>query len=193
MKGSIFPLSKPWLELDLGSLISSREDVIVFSVSIMIHKIFKTWALIICIAFSPYSSMHHFTPVGPASRCYHFLKENNFDQIICILYNIPNHCSQNSHERLVISPFFGEIQWLLPERNTKPDHQDWDMRHSCDNHIMSCEIRILMKLHCLLCRLEYVILLNKQKHFQIDWTIFIEAVSPFILLGPLTPKNSSWL
>ena len=98
----------------------------------------------------------------------HFLKENNFDQIICILYNIPNHCSQNSHERLVMSPFFGEIQWLLPERNTKPDHQDWDMRHSCDNHIMSCEIRILMKLHCLLCRLEYVILLNKQKHFQID-------------------------
>lgn len=117
-------------------------------------QIFKTWAFIICIAFSPYSSMHHFTPVGSASRCYHFLKENNFDQIICILYNIPNHCSQNSHERLVMSPFLGEIQWLLPERNTKPDHQDWDMRHSCDNHIMSCEIRILMKLHCLLCRLE---------------------------------------
>lgn len=107
-EGKYFPLSKPWLELDLGSLLPSREDVIIFSVSIMIHKIFKTWALIICIAFSPYSSMHHFTPVGPASRCYHFLKENNFDQIICICYNIPNHCSQNSHERLVMSPFFGE-------------------------------------------------------------------------------------
>ena len=163
-----FPLSKPWLELDLGSLIPSTEDVIIFSVSIMVHKISKTCALIICIAFSPYSSMDHFTPVGPALSCYHFLKENNFDQKICIFHNIPNHCSQNSHERLVMSPFFSEIQWLLPERNTKPDHQDWDMRHSCDNHIMSCEIRILMKLHCLLCRLEYVILLNKQKHFQID-------------------------
>ena len=72
------PLSKPWLELDLGSLIPSREDVIIFSVSIMIHKISKTCALIICIAFSPYSSMDNFTPVGPALSCYHFLKENNF-------------------------------------------------------------------------------------------------------------------
>lgn len=49
-----------------------------------------------------------FYPCWSCFKMLSFLKENNFDQIICICYNIPNHCSQNSHERLVMSPFFGE-------------------------------------------------------------------------------------
>ena len=61
-EGKYFALSKlalsglgPWLELDVESLTPSREDVMIFRVSVMMHNIFKSWALIICIAFSPYS------------------------------------------------------------------------------------------------------------------------------------------
>lgn len=69
-EGKCFALSKlalnglgPWLEPDVESLTSSREDVMIFSVSVMMHNVFKSWALIICIAFSPYSSMHQSTPL----------------------------------------------------------------------------------------------------------------------------------
>lgn len=87
-------------------------------------------------------SLHPSTPVGPAFRCYYFLEELSLWSENLNSYNIPSHSSQKEHKRLVVLHFLVQYSACYPGEIQTLYYQDWDWMHSCDNHIMSCEIRI---------------------------------------------------
>lgn len=79
----------------------------------------QDWAIIICIGVSREKHLCiHLLLLALLLNAIISPKNYHFVQKSCILYTMPNHSSKNQHERLVLPPFSGAIQCLLPRRNT---------------------------------------------------------------------------
>lgn len=106
------------------------------------HNAIKMWSLLFVLVFLFILLCIHLPLLVLLLDAIISWKNYHLDQNIWILYDIPNHSSQNKHERLVMLPFLVEYSGWYPGEIQSLDRQDWDRIHSCDNHIMSCEIRI---------------------------------------------------
>lgn len=141
----------------------------------------------IYVGFSFYSSVHPSTSVGSAFRCYYFLEELSLWSENLNSYNIPNHSSQNEHKRLVMLPFLVQYSGCYPGEIQSLYHQDWDRMHSCDNHIMSCEIRIFNETPLSAIQIRVCHPPEQAETFP-DWLRHLYgAVSPLILMGAFNP------
>lgn len=133
-------------------------------------------------------------PVGPAFGCCYFLKELSF-------------WSENLHSLQFSQSLLSELTWkagsvsvfqwdtvaATPRVIQSPDHQDWDRRHSCDNHIMSCEIRIFNEAPLSPIQIRVCHPPEKAETFP-DWLnhLYWSSISIYFT-GTFNPKNSSWL
>ena len=158
------------------------------------HKDAKAEVLMICVGFSPYSSLCPSTPVVPAFYTLLFPERTLLLTRKFVFFTIfPITPLRTNLKGWLCLSFVARCGVGYPGEMQSSQEQDQDRRHSCDNHIMSCKMRIFNETPLSAVRIKVCHPPEQAETFQTDWAIFAEAGSPLILPGPLTPKNSSWL